>query len=233
VYAAGLLSDIDQLPPVALNTPEAMSCFWRTFSPKGHYHWAPVLLFQHQYKYSNELCLRMCQNAKRREDLMEFEPKPRRAVQVMNDVKAETRKSKRENKEMERLRKEKHDKKLISRKLDHEVRQVAEWNKQRLMFAARIDGEFKKGKHSVKRFCCIFSICHQYASLWSRGLPHTSCVVPLIADNCFTISFSTCKINLSGGDHITHCTDTSHYPCDLSGPEIPYPDCCLLLQMTC
>ena len=146
VYAAGLLSDIDQLPPRALNKPEAMSCFWKYFSPKGHYHWAPVLLMQHQYKYSNELIFRMCQNAKKREDLIEFDPKPRRAVLVMNDNKADIRKHKRATKEMERERKERHDKKLISRKLDHEVKQVAEWNKQRLMFAARIDGEFKKGE---------------------------------------------------------------------------------------
>jgi len=156
VYAAGLLSDIDQLPPVALNTPEAMSCFWHAFSPKGHYYWAPALLFQHQYKYSNELCLRMCQNAKKREDLVEFAPKLRRAVLLMNDEKAVTRKSKRETKEIDRIRKEKHDKKLISRKLDHEVKQVAEWNRQRLMFAARIDGEFKKGKFGSSVAACYF-----------------------------------------------------------------------------
>ena len=152
VYAASLLSDIDQLPAIALNKPEAMSCCWKFFSPKGHHYWAFLLLFQSFYKYSNELCFRMCQNKKQAEDLIQWEPKPRRAVLQMSDQRAENRKKKREHKERERARKERHDKKLITRKLDHEVKEVATWNKQRLMMAERIDKEFKKGKCRLNYF---------------------------------------------------------------------------------
>jgi hypothetical protein len=75
----------------------------------------------------------------------------------MTDQKAENREKTRARKEQERERKERHHKKLISRKLDHEVKEVDQWNKQRLMFANRIDNQFKKGKLYISLSCH----CHE------------------------------------------------------------------------
>ena len=68
----------------------------------------------------------------------------------MNDKRAADRKQRRADKEAERERRDRRAKKLVSRKLAHEVKEVEEWNNQRLMFARRIDGEFKKGMFPQK-----------------------------------------------------------------------------------
>ena len=147
VYAAGLLQDIKQLTPRARQDPDHMGCAWHYLSFKGRYYYAPILLFQHQWKYSNDLCLRMCQFAKKSEDLIEWPERPRKAVLRMTDNKRENREIRRSKKENEIARKDRYAKKLVSRKLAHEVKEVEEWNRQRLMFAKRIDNEFKKGKY--------------------------------------------------------------------------------------
>ena len=145
VYAAGLLSDIDQLTPKARQDPEAMGCCWHYFSFQGHYTWAPLLFLQTIGKYQNELCARMCQNAKRAQDKMTYAPRPRKAVLRMTDDLARQTKQRRLDKEVSADRRDRRAKKLVNRKLDHEVKEVEEWNRQRVMFAKRIDGEFKKG----------------------------------------------------------------------------------------
>jgi hypothetical protein len=83
VYAAGLLQDIDQLPPRALQEDyDKQSLLWKCIGARGHYYYAPILLYQSAYKYNADLCFRMCQNKKLVEDKIKYPPKPRRAVRV-------------------------------------------------------------------------------------------------------------------------------------------------------
>lgn len=84
VYAAGLLQDVDQLPPRALQEDyNKQSLLWKLIGARGHYYYAPILLYQTIYKYNADLCLRMCQNKKSVEDKIKYPPKPRRAVRSL------------------------------------------------------------------------------------------------------------------------------------------------------
>ena len=79
VYAAGLLLDVDQLPAMSHQEDwSQMSLRWRFTAPKGHFRFMPVLWAQTLYKYNAELCFRMCQNKKRKEDAIVYPPRPKR-----------------------------------------------------------------------------------------------------------------------------------------------------------
>jgi Ankyrin repeats (3 copies) len=75
IFCAGLLMDVDQLPPNVLNPP---GCLYRYFSPEGHYEYRILMYIQSLYKYNAELVFRMVQRKKIFEDR---EPKPPRREQ--------------------------------------------------------------------------------------------------------------------------------------------------------
>ena len=150
--------DVDQLPVMATQYPEDMNCMWHTFSMKGHWYYSPLLLAQTFFKYGADLCYRICQNKKRDEDAIEYTPKGRRAVQIMADKRAEAREKRLVDRELASARKYAHQRKLISRKLENEVRELDEWNSLRKQFAARIDGQFKKGE--IRVFLFLFELEH-------------------------------------------------------------------------
>lgn len=148
VYAAGLLSDIDQLPAMALQEDHSkMSLFWRLTSPKGHYRYSPILLAQTMYKYNAELCFRMCQNKKRTEDKVVYPPRPKREVIKMAEKKRDERRQRRQDKEEKQRRKEAHHAKLVNRKLGNEVKEIEDWNMQRMLMAKSIDSAYEKGTY--------------------------------------------------------------------------------------
>lgn len=147
VYAAGLLSDIDQLPAMALQEDHSkMGLLWRYTSPKGHYRFAPILLAQSTYKYNAELCFRMCQHKKRTEDKVVYPPRPKREVIKMAEKKRDDRRQRRLDREEAKRRKEIHNSKLVNRKLGNEVKEIEDWNMRRLLMAKSIDTAYEKGR---------------------------------------------------------------------------------------
>lgn len=146
VYAAGLLSDVDQLPAMALQEDHSkMGLWWRLTAPKGHYRFSPILWAQTTYKYNAELCFRMCQYKKRTEDQVIYPPKPKREVIKMAEKKRDERRQRRQEKEEAKRRKAAANKKLVNRKLTNEVKEVEEWNMNRLLMAKSIDSAYEKG----------------------------------------------------------------------------------------
>ena len=146
LYAASILSDVDQLPPVALKDQayEDRHCFYRWTSLKGHYHYAPVLLYQSLWLYGQNLCYRMCQNKKRYEDREPRRPKPVTEVQQMADSKARHRLERAMTRELRAAKRRAKELKLVSRELGNEVRELDEWNAAREKMALAIDEEFSK-----------------------------------------------------------------------------------------
>ena len=107
---------------------------------------------------------------------------------MADDIKAK-REKRRLDKEQARQRREHKAKKLVERMLDNEVREIENWNRDRLNMAKKIDDAYKKGKSdslymsfhlyyfgtaitAVSNIVIIFLI---QASLWSRGFPCTCC----------------------------------------------------------
>lgn len=159
VYAAGLLQDIDQLPAVSHQEDwDEMGLRWRYTAPKGHYWFMPALWVQTLYKYNAELCFRMCQNKKRKEDKLTYPPRPKREVIKMAEKKRDERRQRRMDKEEALRRKEDKAKKLVNRKLQNEVKEVEDWNLQRRLIAQSIDSKYEKGKcliHGVALLCRV------------------------------------------------------------------------------
>jgi hypothetical protein len=148
VYAAGLLSEIDQLPATSIQDDwSKMGLRWRFTAPKGHYEYFPLLWVQTLYKYNAELCFRMCQNKKRREDATVYPPRPKREVIIMAEKKRDDRRQRRLDREEARKRKERNNMKLVNRKLANEVKEIEDWNMTRLLMAKSIDTAYEKGKH--------------------------------------------------------------------------------------
>lgn len=151
IYAASILSDIDQLPPVALKDLdyEQKNFFYRWTSPKGHYKYAPILALQTIWHYGQELCYRMCMHKKIRED--REPPLARQVTEVkqMADDMATKRKARKLAKEVKAAKKAAKAKKLVGRVLGNQVRELEEWNKVREAMALSIDQKFSqhlKGK---------------------------------------------------------------------------------------
>ena len=64
---------------------------------------------------------------------------------MADDIKAK-REKRRLDKEQARQRREHKAKKLVERMLDNEVRDIENWNRDRLNMAKKIDDAYKKGK---------------------------------------------------------------------------------------
>lgn len=64
----------------------------------------------------------------------------------MADEIKQKREKRRQDKELARQRREHKAKKLVSRMLDNEVKEVEDWNRDRLNMAKKIDDAYKKGK---------------------------------------------------------------------------------------
>ena len=115
-------------------------------SPKGHFRFSPVLWVQTLYKYNAELCFRMCQNKKRKEDKVQYPPRPKREVIKMAEKKRNDRRQRRLDREEAKRRKEAANLKLVNRKLTNEVKEVEDWNIKRLLIAKSIDAAYEKGR---------------------------------------------------------------------------------------
>lgn len=127
LYAASILSDVDQLPPIAIKDvayeqqPTCTSCWYKYTSLKGEYRYASVLLYQSVWLYGQNLCFRMCQNKKRYEDREPRLPKPVTAVRKMVENKKRRHIQRALEREVRQAKRRARQLKLVTRELGNEV----------------------------------------------------------------------------------------------------------------
>ena len=146
IYAASILSDVDQMPKSALADLdyEQSNCWYRWTSLKGHYTFPPLLLYQSLWKFGQELCYRRCMQKKIVEDREPKLAKPVTAVRAMADDLAVKREQRRMRSEIKAAKAAAKAKKLVNRELGNEVRELDDWNRIREALALQVDEEFSK-----------------------------------------------------------------------------------------
>ena len=65
----------------------------------------------------------------------------------MAEKKRDERRQRRQDKEEKQRRKEAHHAKLVNRKLGNEVKEIEDWNMQRMLMAKSIDSAYEKGTY--------------------------------------------------------------------------------------